>query len=122
MVQVPNAATVVQPELANVNGALVAKLLMTKFEPPVLVKVIIGQATGVPTAELPHAEVAEENETAGGVTPVQVKAIDCGLFAALLVKTNESLFAPAVVGLQATPRSSYSLPPDSMGRYLIRLE
>src|SRR5207253_11341330 len=86
-------------------------VMLVRFSgaPPLLVSVTFCAALVVPTRCLPKALLVAESVAVGGVTPVPVSDIDCGLPAASSVMVSVAVRALAAVRVKGSLRTQ--LPP-----------
>ena len=90
-------------------------LLMLKLVPPVFVSVTDCGALVVLTSCEPKLRLAVLSETAGGVYPVPLSGMLCGLPLAVSVIWRTPLTGPLAVGLNATV-IWHDAPPASVPR------
>ena len=78
------------------------RLAMLSVEPPVLVSVIVWAALVVFTIWAENVKLIVERLTAGGVMPLPLSGIECGLPEASLAMETAADLAPEVAGAKAT--------------------
>ena len=84
----------------EVLAPVTAMLPMPNADVPVLVSVTLFEAVEAPTVSVPNARLVAERDTAVGVTPVPLRAMDWGEFVALSVRVTAAVRAPVVAGVK----------------------
>jgi hypothetical protein len=119
MVQLAPPASEVGQLVVSAKGWLVARLLMIRLAPPVLVKVMVWGALVVPTCVAGNVRLVGDSETAAGVMPVPLRVTECGLPLALSVIVTAPFALPALCGVNVTLMVQLAPPESDAGQLLV---